>query len=197
MHYPFIIGIYGHSNTGKTTLITALINKFNDDGFQVATIKRSTKPFSFDTKHTDTWRHKHAGAQTVLFSSPHNTVLLTTQSIDELQNLELLTHVGNIDIILIEGSHHPIIPKIRIGSIQERENTCLTITEGNIDKTYEFIKKHMTSHHKQQKISLQVNDKNIDLSDFPEEIILKTMLGMISSLHSVDEIESFNITYRK
>ena len=42
-------------------------------------------------------------------------------------------------------------------------------------------------------IKLLVNDTEVKLTEFPKEIIIRTILGMLSALHGVKEIKSVEI----
>jgi molybdopterin-guanine dinucleotide biosynthesis protein B len=64
-----VFGIYGNSDSGKTTLIVKLVEQFVKEGYLIATIKQTKKAISMDTKRKDTWRHHGAGAELVVFSS--------------------------------------------------------------------------------------------------------------------------------
>lgn len=44
-----------------------------------------------------------------------------------------------------------------------------------------------------EKITLVINGENMQLSEFPKNIIIKTILGMLSALKDVDEIKSVDI----
>ena len=197
MVYPFVLGIYGFSDSGKTVLVTELIRKLGADGLCVGTLKCSHERFSFDAAGTDTFRHQEAGAVGSVFVSPMNTVLQLTTPIDELMGAALLHSTTQVDVILVEGSNHPKIPKIRIGEINKRENTVLDIAGPNVEKVYAYVKDHMNDQKSPANLQVQVNGKQISLTEFPEEIILKTLLGMLSTLHGVDSIESFQIVYSR
>ena len=58
---PFVVGFYGKSNSGKTTLVTKLIEKLSNEGFKVASVKMTDKEISIDSKQKDTWKHSKAG----------------------------------------------------------------------------------------------------------------------------------------
>lgn len=48
-----------------------------------------------------------------------------------------------------------------------------------------------------ERVELTVNEKKIPLTDFPEEFIKNTLLGMISSLKCVDEqVTSVSLTIK-
>ena len=197
MVYPFVLGVYGFSDSGKTVMVTELVRRLSADGLHVGTIKCSHERFSFDTEGTDTFRHLEAGAYGTIFLSPMNTVLQLSTSIDELKGIVLLSLHSKVDVIVVEGSNHDMIPKVRIGEIQKRNNTVLTVDGPNVEKVYAYIKEHMRDQKTSSTIQLQVNGKQIPLTEFPDEIILKTLLGMLSSLHGVKSIESFQIAYSR
>ena len=69
---PSIISIVGKSDSGKTTLLEKLIEEFCRRGHRVGTIKHDTHGFDIDHEGKDSWRHKKAGAATVIISSPTN-----------------------------------------------------------------------------------------------------------------------------
>jgi hypothetical protein len=47
---------------------------------------------------------------------------------------------------------------------------------------------------KQNEVELHINDKKIPLSEFPEQFMKNTLLGMVSTLKGVDDhIETINI----
>ncbi len=46
-------------------------------------------------------------------------------------------------------------------------------------------------------LKIIVNEKNIPLTDFPEEFIKNTLFGMLKPLKGVDEIENFEIKFKK
>jgi len=44
-----------------------------------------------------------------------------------------------------------------------------------------------------EKITLIVNGENISLSDFPRQIIIRTILGMVSALKGIEDVKSVEI----
>ena len=123
---PFVVGFYGKSDSGKTTLVTKLIEKLSNEGFKVASVKMTDKEISIDSKQKDTWKHSKAGSEIVVFSTQSETSYMahSVQSTDQIiKNINLL---GKFDIVIIEGCNDKSVPKIRLGNIQERENTIFT-----------------------------------------------------------------------
>ncbi len=135
---PLVIGIYGTSNSGKTTLITELIRQLAQREFRIGTIKQTDKPISMDVPEKDTWRHKDAGANIVVFSSTTETTFLLPTQINVSMTIEKMTQLLDLDIIFIEGANDPSIPKIRIGSKDLRENTLFTY-DGDINNLLNYI----------------------------------------------------------
>ena len=66
---PFLSSLLsGESNSGKTTLIEKIIPELVRAGYRVATVKHAGHGFDLDTEGKDSWRHKRAGASSVVMS---------------------------------------------------------------------------------------------------------------------------------
>ena len=65
-----IVSIISKKRTGKTTLIQKLIPELIKRRFKIGSVKHDTLGFDIDHKGKDTWKHKQAGAETVVISSP-------------------------------------------------------------------------------------------------------------------------------
>jgi molybdopterin-guanine dinucleotide biosynthesis protein B len=139
MTTPSIIGFYGESNTGKTTLIVKIINRLSKDGFNVASVKISNKKISIDSEGKDTWKHAEAGSKLVVFSSENETDFLLKRKISNNEIVDNIKRLGNYDIILVEGANDENIPKIRMGEIKERKNTIFTYDD-DFEELINFIK---------------------------------------------------------
>ena len=109
-----IVSIMGRSQSGKTTLIEQLIPEFIRRGYRVATIKHHRGNFEIDHEGKDSWRHKEAGAQTVVISSPHKVALMEDVS-RELTLDELAARfIRGADIIIAEGFKRGKHPKVEV-----------------------------------------------------------------------------------
>ena len=80
MKKPIIVGFYGYSNSGKTTLIERLIQELVSRGKKVSAIKQSGHPVSLDTEGKDTHRFSKAGADPVILSSTIETNIMFNKS---------------------------------------------------------------------------------------------------------------------
>jgi len=139
MKKPAIIGFYGKSNTGKTTLIVDLIKKLTKEGYNVATIKKTDKKIEMDVEGKDSWKHASAGAKAVVLSSSNETDFIVKKNVETLEIIEHMSKFGDYDIILVEGASDKNIQKVRIGDIKLRENTIMTY-DGDFEKLYKIVK---------------------------------------------------------
>jgi molybdopterin-guanine dinucleotide biosynthesis protein B len=137
---PYIIGFYGYSNTGKTTVIVDLIKKLKEAKYEVATIKCSDKKINFDIQEKDTYKHAQVGANPIVLSSISETDFIIKKKLSIKKIIKYLTTLKKIDIIIIEGAKDPDIIKVRIGDIQKRENTILDYID-DFEYLYNFIEK--------------------------------------------------------
>jgi len=109
-----IISIVGRSKSGKTSLIEQLIPEFIKRGYRVATIKHHGNDFPIDHEGKDSWRHKAAGAHTVVISSPQKIALIE-DSPHDLSLDELATRfIRGADIIIAEGFKREGHPKVEV-----------------------------------------------------------------------------------
>ncbi|MGQ9694758.1 MAG: molybdopterin-guanine dinucleotide biosynthesis protein B [Thermodesulfobacteriota bacterium] len=126
-----IVSIVGKSNSGKTTLMEKLIAELVRRGYKVATIKHDVHGFEIDREGKDSWRHKKAGAHTVIISSPQKLALIRDVDHDaELTELRE-KYIKDVDIILSEGFKRNSQPKIEVFR-QELEQDLLCQKEDNL-----------------------------------------------------------------
>lgn len=117
-----IISIVGRSKSGKTTLIEQLIPEFIKRGYRVATIKHHGEDFQIDHTGKDSWRHKNAGAHTVIISSPQKIALVEDASHDHSLEALAARFIQGVDIIIAEGfkrARHPKIEVFNTGNHQQ------------------------------------------------------------------------------
>jgi len=139
MTKPYILGFYGKSNAGKTTLVVDLIKRLTNEGFKVATIKRSDKEISIDNPGKDTFRHTWAGAELTVLSSRNETDFIIKKSLEMIDIIEFISKIDYYEFIFIEGASDRAIPKIRIGDITKRENTVFDY-DNDFEKLYNLVK---------------------------------------------------------
>jgi molybdopterin-guanine dinucleotide biosynthesis adapter protein len=196
MSASIVFGIYGYSDTGKTTLIVKLVEQLVKEGYLIATIKQTKKTISIDTKKKDTWMHHSAGAELVVFSSICETDFLLNKSMSTSEIIRRITEFGCYDLILVEGADDPCIPKIQIGVGKKRANTIISY-ENNFNEILKIIKRELKMKPSLQRLYITVNGRNIPLAKFPEQIITNTIIGMLGSLKDVQNIKEITIQLKR
>lgn len=197
-----IVSIVGKSDSGKTTLIEKLVPELTRRGYRVATVKHDVHGFEVDREGKDSWRHKQAGAHTVVISSTHKVALIRDVekdlTLDEIR--EKL--IQDVDLILSEGYKKDVQPKIEVFRKEQHQQLLCTQEDQlvavssnqkfdidvpcfDLEDTKglaDFLEKKFLTQATQPEISLKVNGKNISLSPFVRDILYKTIQGMLSSL---------------
>lgn len=118
-----ILGVVGHSDSGKTTLIERLVPAFEEYG-RVATIKSIHHDIEIDTPGSDTDRHANAGAEAVVGITPSLTFEISrrgkegsepTAEVAALQRQLRRFQRRGYDFVLVEGFRQARYPKILVG----------------------------------------------------------------------------------
>lgn len=133
-----ILGIYGYSADGKTTLIEQLISELSRRGYTVSTIKHTREEISLDTPGKDTFRHRKAGAKITCLMSASESTFITKTPLNLYDMIRVIESIGGTDVILIEGGKGEKIPKVAVGEIEAQEGTIFRYTN-NLDEILEFI----------------------------------------------------------
>lgn len=99
----------GFKNSGKTTLITALIPLLKQHGLRIAVIKHDRHGFEMDHEGTDTYKFREAGAEGIAIASPGRTAILQEA---ELELESLIQLYSDYDLVLVEGYKMGPYPKL-------------------------------------------------------------------------------------
>jgi len=136
---PQIIAIVGKSGSGKTTYIEKLLPALKRKGLKIGTIKHAFHGFNFDTEGKDSWRHREAGADTVLVASDDKIAIMKNE---KWKNIHALSkHFEDMDIVIAEGYSSESCPKIEIYReevhekplCREDKNLVAIITDADIN----------------------------------------------------------------
>jgi molybdopterin-guanine dinucleotide biosynthesis protein B len=111
---PPVLALIGKPNCGKTTLIEKLIPALAEKGVRVGTIKHHHGEIQMDTPGKDTWRHKQAGAQVILLSSPGGIGLIQDTAEDTPVEDLVSRYFQNVDLVIAEGYKWSTLPKIEV-----------------------------------------------------------------------------------
>ncbi len=207
-----IVSIVGKSDSGKTTLIEKLVPELVRRGYRVATIKHDVHGFDVDREGKDSWRHKKAGAHTVVISSP--TKVAVIRDVDHDADLPEIRakYIREVDLILSEGFKQNRQPKIEVSRKEmhrdllctQDENLMAIVSNQSFDLgvpcfdledargVVDLIEKKFLLKERTSRVRLRVNGREIPLSPFVQKSIRGTVRGMVSSLkgcESPEEVE--------
>jgi molybdopterin-guanine dinucleotide biosynthesis protein B len=208
-----IISIVGKSDSGKTTLIEKLLPELTRRGYRVATVKHDVHGFEVDREGKDSWRHKQAGAHSVVISSPNKVALI--RDVERDLSLEEIREkfIQDVDLIISEGYKKDTQPKIEVFR-KGKHKVLLCTKEDNLiaivsDKKFNigtscfflddtkglanFIEKKFLTLKREGDVFLKVDGKGIPLSPFVKNFLAKTVKGMVSSLKGGDPARRIEI----
>jgi molybdopterin-guanine dinucleotide biosynthesis protein B len=99
-----IFGLAGWSGSGKTTLVAKLLPELKRRGLAVSTMKHAHHEFDVDQPGKDSYQHRAAGAVEVMIGSANRWALMHELRGDAEPGVEeLLAHMSEVDLVLIEG----------------------------------------------------------------------------------------------
>jgi molybdopterin-guanine dinucleotide biosynthesis protein MobB len=102
-----VYGIAGFKNSGKTTLVVELVQELTARGLRVATVKHAHHEFDIDQPGKDSYKHRAAGAAEVIVASRRRWAhIRELGDADEPRLDDLLPHLDNIDLVVVEGYKH-------------------------------------------------------------------------------------------
>ena len=197
-----IVSIVGKSDSGKTTLIEKLLPELTRRGYRIATIKHDTHGFEVDREGKDSWRHKQAGAHTVIISSPRKVALI--RDVEKDLTLEEIRGrlIQDVDLIISEGYKKDVQPKIEIFR-KEVHKELLCALEDNLVAIVsnqpfqigvpcfdlddmkglgDFVERTFLKQEKGRTVLLRVNGKAVPLTSFVSDFVASTVAGMVSVL---------------
>ena len=120
-----IVGVYGHSNSGKTQLIEQMLDYLKSKGKTVAIIKHTLGKFSMDTEGKDTQRYIAHGADLSTFCTAKETTFVIPKVLSFEKVYEITTAINSFDVVIIEGWKELPGAKIAVGDIPELPETVL------------------------------------------------------------------------
>ena len=208
-----IISIVGKSDSGKTTLIEKLVPELTRKGYRVATVKHDVHGFEVDREGKDSWRHKQAGAHTVIISSPQKIALIRDVEKDSTLDEIRRRWVQDVDLLLSEGYKKDVQPKIEVFRKEKHKKLLCTKKDNLIaivsDRKFNvgvpcfhledmkglsnFIEKEFLKSKKEKEVTLRVDGKPIPMTPFVREFLTKTVKGMLSALRGCEKSKRIEI----
>ncbi|MCL7749537.1 molybdopterin-guanine dinucleotide biosynthesis protein B [Halalkalibacter alkaliphilus] len=168
--YCPILQVVGYQNSGKTTLMEALIKRYSSAGLQVATIKHHghASPQKNESELKDSERHQEAGAEITAVEGGGSLQIHIKNQTWSLEKMVKLYESFSPDIILVEGfkkEHYPKVVILRsekdIELLQASNIVCVITWEPLPDYEQTFPTFHVDDTSKSIEYILQkLSDKH-------------------------------------
>lgn len=135
---PFVVGVVGWKNSGKTTLVERLVRELVRRGFKVSTVKHSHHDISFEAEGTDSARHKTAGAREVALVSPNRWAIVgENEDIRWREDADVslgaaVEALSDVDVVIVEGFKRASIPKIEVRRREQGDGPPIADDDPNV-----------------------------------------------------------------
>ncbi|MEW6595192.1 MAG: molybdopterin-guanine dinucleotide biosynthesis protein B [Thermodesulfobacteriota bacterium] len=210
---PPIVALVGRPDGGKTTLLERLIPELTRRGYRVGTIKHHIHAFAFDTPGKDTWRHKQAGAATVLLASPTGLGLVSDSDRDLPPEELALRYFTEVDFILCEGYKQTGLPKIEVFRREvheaplDRDGSWIAYVSdappnaglpcfapADVAALADFLVARFLTGRSRPQTRLIADGVAIPLNRFVEDFLRRSVAGMVSSLRGCEQVKRLTLT---
>ncbi|MFQ5329964.1 MAG: molybdopterin-guanine dinucleotide biosynthesis protein B [Thermodesulfobacteriota bacterium] len=220
-----IVSIVGRSGSGKTTLLEKVIRRLTERGYRVGTIKHDAHDFEIDYEGKDSWRHKQAGASTVVLASSKKIAVVKDAGREWSPESLAFTFASDHDIVITEGFKQSTIPKIEVfRKSHTAEPVCLDdsnlialateIAEEGQEKdtlkkelprldindaegVADFIAQRFLTPVPEKGVLLAVDGQAIALDPSSERLIKESLQGIIKSLNGCSEPGEIEVKIRQ
>ena len=111
---PPVVCLVSKKDSGKTTLLEKLIPELSRRGYRLGTVKHDAHGFDIDHEGKDSWRHKQAGAATVVISSARKIAMVKDRDEEIRLNEIVESFFEDRDLVIAEGYKQSDMPKIEL-----------------------------------------------------------------------------------
>lgn len=210
------VAIIGASDTGKTRLITALVEEFGRRGLKCGVLKKATHEIELDVEGKDSWHFIRAGAEISAVMTDEKLFLVKKRKASDTLLETALDRFSEVDFLLVEGGkresafkkilrvqnaddHNLINPPedlIAIVSDEPFPSPYPFFLADEIQKLSEFLLTVLEPM--EPLVKLKVDGQVIPLNSFMQSLVAGTIKGMVRALKGVPEKpESIIIEVRK
>ena len=108
------IHIIGRKNSGKTTLISKMLQELTSRGLRVGTIKHTSHRHDPEPEGKDSRRHREMGANPSAIISDDLVGIIRKKRAGEQVYHSLASEFSECDLVLVEGDHSAEARKIEV-----------------------------------------------------------------------------------
>ncbi len=161
LFHPFEIAFCGYSDSGKTTLITQLIEKMTPQ-YQIGYLKHDAHRFQMDKEGKDTFKAWGKGASQIFIFDPKHTASIHKGVPTFFDKKSLLL---DCDFVFMEGYKNSEIEKIVF--IDEERKILTSIKNGEINRIMAYVGQNEKKLNDLPTVAPYFNRNNIDgITDF-------------------------------
>jgi molybdopterin-guanine dinucleotide biosynthesis protein MobB len=211
---PPIVSITGKSNSGKTTLLEALIRVLAQRGYRIAAIKHTDEEIEIDRPGKDSQRLSQAGGEVAAISSGDRLVIFRRLDNDAGPQ-ELAQYMGaDCDLILTEGFKGYPYPKIEVirgegaEPVSPPEQLLAIVADNPRDANVpQFNRDEVTAIADliEQRfltgagdgVDLYVDNKHVPLDNAEENLLLRTLVALVSGMREKGPLRRLGIFMRR
>ena len=125
-YHPYEFFFCGYSNSGKTTLMSKVIEVLSSR-YDIGCVKHCSHSFDFDREGKDSWKFTNAGAQSVILNAPGRWASHNHLELDKFDRGQIM---NDLDFVLAEGAKELSGDKILV--IDEGEDILELLKDGEV-----------------------------------------------------------------
>jgi len=197
--------IVGASNTGKTTLITALIEEFKKRGLKCGVLKKASHEIELDSEGKDSWQFIETGARSAAVMTEDRLFLIKRKTASETLLEVALDKFSDVDLLLVEGGKRESAFKkiLRVQNADDQnlisppEELIAIVSDEPFDSPYPFFLATEVAKLSdflltvleplEPLIKVKVDGQVIPLNLFVQGLFDETIRGMVRALKGVPE----------
>lgn len=199
------VAIIGASDTGKTTLITALIEELNRRSLKCGVLKKASHRIELDTERKDSWRFMEAGARSVAVMTEDRLFFIKNRSSSETLLEIALDKFSDVYLLLVEGGKRESALKkiLRVQNADDHnlisppEELIAIVSDEPFDSPYPFFLSTEVARLTdflltvleplEPLVKVKVDGQVIPLNPFIQGLLAETIRGMVRALKGVPE----------
>jgi len=197
------VAIIGASDTGKTRLITALVEELKKRGLTCGVLKKANHEIELDVEGKDSWQFIRAGAEISAVMTDEKLFLVKKRRGHDTLLETALDKFSGVDFLLVEGGkresafkkilrvhnaddHNLISPPedlIAVVSDEPFSSPFPLFLAEEVEKLTEFLLNVLEPM--EPLVKLKVDGQVIPLNSFVQNLVAETIKGMVRALKGV------------
>ncbi|MDI6699307.1 MAG: molybdopterin-guanine dinucleotide biosynthesis protein B [Candidatus Saccharicenans sp.] len=199
------VAIIGASDSGKTTLIAALIEEFRTRGLTCGVLKKAAHEIQLDAEGKDSWRFIQAGAMAAAVMTDEKIFLIKRKTPADTLLETALDRFSKVDVLLVEGGKRESAFKkiLRVQNADDHnlisppDDLIAIVSDEPFDSPYPFFLSGETAkladflltvlEPMEPAVKLKVDGRVVPLNAFVQGIFREAITGMVRALKDVPE----------